>query len=210
MATSVPLRKLPAIDRGRDMPILWGNGRMLIGLVEVYDRTGDPKALETAKRLGDYFVATDPVYDKPENLHNVGGSYSDGFATCYFSCIEGLVALGRVTKDNRYLDEGSGSPSWRCRVDNFDGLHCHGRLCAVRGFADLYAPTGDRHWREAAERDWKIFMDRYRLPTGGVKEVLDTKCNRDEGCAECDWLRLNLSLWRLTGKGRYLDEAERS
>ena len=26
---------------------------------------------------------------------------------------------------------------------------------------------------------------------------------------ECDWLRLNLSLWRLTGRGRYLDEAER-
>jgi len=52
-------------------------------------------------------------------------------------------------------------------------------------------------------------MDRYRLPTGGVKEVLEKTCYRDEGCAECDWLRLNLSLGRLTGKGRYLDEAER-
>ena len=62
----------------------------------------------------------------------------------------------------------------------------------------------------AAECDWKIFMDRYRLPTGGVKEVLEKTCNRDEGCAECDWLRLNLLLWRLTGKGRYLDEAERA
>ena len=49
----------------------------------------------------------------------------------------------------------------------------------------------------------------YRLPTGGIKEMLDAKCNRDEGCTECDWLRLSLSLWRLTGKGRYLDEAER-
>jgi hypothetical protein len=80
---------LPEISRKRDMPILWGNGRLLIGLVEVYDRTGDQTALATARKLGDYFVATDPIYNKPENLQNVGGTYSDGFATCYFSCIEG-------------------------------------------------------------------------------------------------------------------------
>ena len=90
---------LPAIDRKRDMPILWGNGR----LVEVYDRTGDPTALALAKRLGDYFVTTDPIYNKAENIRNVGGSYADGFVTCYFSCIEGMVGLGRVTKDKRYL-----------------------------------------------------------------------------------------------------------
>ena len=134
------------------MPILWGNGRLLIGLMEVYDRTGDQQALATAKRLGDYFVATDPVYDKPENLRNVGGSYSDGFATCYFSCIEGFVALGRVTKDKRYLDEGQRIAELALSVDNFDGLHCHGRLCAVRGFADLYAVTRDHRLRVAADR----------------------------------------------------------
>jgi len=35
-------QQLPIIERGRDMPILWGNGRLLIGLVEVYDRSSDP------------------------------------------------------------------------------------------------------------------------------------------------------------------------
>ena len=200
---------LPEISRTRDMPILWGNGRMLIGLVEVYDRTGDRKVLETAKKLGDYFVTTDPVYDKAENLNSVGGTYSDGFATCYFSCIEGLVGLARVTQDDRYLDEAKRIAELAFSIDDFTGLHSHGRLCTVRGFADLYAATGAAHWRDAAERDWAIFMERYRLPTGGVKEVLNAKCNADEGCSVCDWLRLNLSLWRLTGEGRYLDEAER-
>ena len=201
---------LPAIERKRDMPILWGNGRLLIGLVEVYDRTGDTNALALAKRLGDYFVATDPVYDKAENIRSVGGSYADGFVTCYFSCIEGMVGLGRVTKDQRYLDEAERIAALAATVTNFDGLHSHGRLCAVRGFADLYALTGEQRWRDAAERDWHIFASRYLLPTGGVKEMLETKCVRDEGCAEADWLRLNLSLWRLTGEGRYLDAAERS
>ena len=163
-----------------------------------------------AKRLGDYFVATDPVYDKAENIRSVGGGYADGFVTCYFSCIEGLVGLGRVTKDQRYLEEAKRIAGLAATVTNFDGLHSHGRLCAVRGFADLYALTGEQRWRDAAERDWHIFADRYLLPTGGVKEMLETKCDRDEGCAEADWLRLNLSLWRLTGEGRYLDAAERS
>ena len=201
---------LPQIERGRDMPILWGNGRLLIGLVEVYDRTSDLSALALAKKLGDYFVATDPVYNKAENIRNVGGSYADGFVTCYFSCIEGMVGLGRVTKDQRYLDEAKRIAGLAAAVTNFDGIHSHGRLCAVRGFADLYALTGEQRWRDAAERDWQIFADRHLLPTGGVKEMLETNCVRDEGCAEADWLRLNLSLWRLTGEGRYLDAAERS
>ena len=201
-------QQLPAIDPKRDTPILWGNGRLLIGLVEVYQRTGDRKALTAAQKLGDYFIATDPVYNKIENL-GVGGAYSEGFVTCYFSCIEGLVALGCVTKDNRYVDEGKRIADLALTIKSFDGIHCHGRLTAVRAFADLYAATGDPHWRQAAERDWQTFMERYRLPTGGLKELLDRNCIRDEGCAQSDWLRLNLSLWRLTGRGRYLDEAER-
>jgi hypothetical protein len=203
-------QQLPKIERGRDMPILWGNGRLLIGLVEVYDRTGNTNALAPAKRLGDYFIVTDPVYNKAENIRTVGGGYADGFVTCYFSCIEGLAGLGRATSDWRYLDEAKRIAGLAASITNFDGLHSHGRLCAVRGFADLYALTGEQRWRDAAERDWQIFASRHLLPTGGVKEMLEPKCDRDEGCAEADWLRLNLSLWRLTGEGRYLDAAERS
>jgi DUF1680 family protein len=203
-------QQLPKIERGRDMPILWGNGRLLIGLVEVYDRTGNTNALVLAKRLGDYFIVTDPVYNKAENIRSVGGGYADGFVTCYFSCIEGLAGLGRVTLDWRYLDEAKRIAGLAATITNFDGLHSHGRLCAVRGFADIYALTGEQRWHDVAERDWHVFESHHLLPTGGVKEMLEPKCDRDEGCAEADWLRLNLSLWRLTGEGRYLDAAERS
>jgi DUF1680 family protein len=200
---------LPHINHDRDTAILWGNGRLLIGLIEVYERTGDAKALATARRLGDYFIATDAVFDKPEIIRRKPGGYSLNFETYYLSCIEGLVALGRVTGENRYWDEAKRIANLAMTVTDFDALHSHGRLCAVRGIADLYEATGDSRWREAFERDWAQFVKRYRLPTGGVKEVLEPACNRDEGCAESDWLRLNLSLWRLTGQGRYLDEAER-
>ena len=198
------------LERSRDMPLLWGNGRMLVGLVEVYEQTGDHQALEMAQRLGNYFIATDPIFNREENIRKIGGSYADGFVTCYFSCIEGLADLGGATGNQRFTEQAERIANLAVVSTNFDGLHSHGRLCAVRGFAELYAVTGKPCWLEAAERDWGIFSARYLLPTGGVKESLAPECRRDEGCAEADWLRLNLSLWRLTGEARFLDAAERS
>ncbi len=194
---------LPDIDRVRDFPILWGNGRLLVGLLEVYQRTGDRKVLQVAKRIGDYFVATDAVFNKAENLRYWH------FVSCYFASIEGLTALSCATKEKRYLDEAKRIAKLALMIDNFEGFHAHCRLSTLRGVADLYAATGEQHWLEAAEGNWKIFMDRYRLPTAGVKELLSAEWDLDEGSAVCDWLRLNLSLWRQTGDGRYLDEAER-
>jgi DUF1680 family protein len=197
------------IERTRDMPIFWGNGRLLVGLVEVFQQTGNPDALQTAKKIGDYLVAKGPALDKRENLTDIGGSLADGFATCYFSCIEGLVALGCAAGDDRYLNQAKRIAELAATVHQFENLHSHGRLTAMRGMADLYGATGERKWLDAVESDWDAFMSRHRLPTGGFKEVLNDTCEMDEGCSVVDWLRLNLALWRLTEKGRYLDEAER-
>lgn len=202
-------QNLPRIEHDRDKAILWGNGRLLIGLVEVYEQTGNKKALETARKLGEYFIATDSVYNKPENIARKPGGYHSNLEAYYLSCIEGLAALGSVTGEERHLDQGKRIAELALTVTNFDTVHSHGRLCAVRGFIKLFAVTQNPHWLKGAERDWKIFMNNHRLPIGGVKEVLQPSNVQDEGCSESDWLRLNLALWRWTGKGRYLDEAER-
>jgi hypothetical protein len=200
---------LPALERSSDMPLLWGNGRLLIGLVEAYESTGDPAVLKTAKKLGDYFVETDGVYCRKENLQSVGGRSADAFATCYFSCIEGLVALGRVTGEARYRREAERIAELALGETFFDDLHSHGRLSALRGIVALYELTGEAKWLQGAERDWTKVVERYLLPTGGITELFSRSAGRDEGCAVSDWLRLNLALWRMTGQGRYLDEAER-
>ena len=97
---------LPRMEFDRDKAILWGNGRLLIGLIEVYERTGDKKALETAKKLGEYFIVTDPVCNKPENMVRKPGGYYVNFETYYLSCIDGLAALGRVTEEDRLPRSG--------------------------------------------------------------------------------------------------------
>ena len=202
-------QKLPQFDRATDMPILWGNGRILIGLAEAFEETGDASALKAARKLGDYFVATDPLYCKTENLSKVGGEAADAFSTCYFSCIEGLVALARDTGDARYRTQAERISALTLSVQPAAPLHSHGRLSALRGVLALYELTGDRKWLDGVERDWRTFFERYRLATGGITEMLARGEARDEGCAVADWLRLNLGLWRATGQGRYLDEAER-
>jgi hypothetical protein len=43
------------ITIGKDLPILWGNGRLLIGLGEAYEAIKNPQALAAARALGDYY-----------------------------------------------------------------------------------------------------------------------------------------------------------
>ncbi|MGD0536713.1 MAG: beta-L-arabinofuranosidase domain-containing protein [Verrucomicrobiota bacterium] len=200
---------LPSLNRAFDMPILWGNGRLLIGLTEAYAETGNPAALAAARRLGDYFVATDTVYCRPENLQNVGGGFADAFSTCYFSCIEGLVALARETHDPRYRHQAERIAALAVALPSLGDQHSHGRLTTLRGLVDLAGLTGETRWLTAAENDWRTIFERYRLPTAGVSERLSRGDTRDEGCAVADWLRLNLVLWRATGWRACLDEAER-
>ena len=66
----------------------------------------------------------------------------------------------------------------------------------------LYLDRPMRRWREATEGG-------YVWPMGGVGERFHVSNVTDEGCSEADWLRLNLTLWRLTGQTRFLDMAER-
>jgi len=56
---------------------------------EVYERCWRSEALATAGKLGDYFIATDAVYDKPENIVRKPGGYWLNFETYYLSVSRG-------------------------------------------------------------------------------------------------------------------------
>jgi hypothetical protein len=59
------------------------------------------------------------------------------------------------------------------------------------------------------ETAWQQIMDSGDLlVTGGLPEAWSPNKKRTEGCAECDWLRLNLGLWHAAGNLKYLDMAE--
>jgi len=87
----------------------------------------------------------------------------------------------------------------------------HGGLTSLRGVMDLYKATGGERFLTQCETAWEsISRSKDALITGGVPEGWSPNNHRTEGCAEADWVRLNLALWKATDKRKYLETAERA
>jgi len=194
--------------RREDMALLWGNGRLLIGLVEHHRATGDARSLDAARRLGEFLVKIAPEMNSPR----VRGQFAEGaFAMgyiCWTQMIEGLTALHDVTRQSRYL---ALAREIAARLERKPGEHAHGFLTSLRGVLDLYDVTRERALLAQAENEWQAVVSSGNLFVAGtIPEAWKPKAVRTEGCAEADWLRLSLRLWRLTGKLQYLEAAERT
>ena len=192
----------------RDMPILWGNGRLLLALAERYRTTPNPQLLDMAKRIGDYIISTRPYFGLKENFTKVGGAYSSGYTTCYPSLIDGLAALGQISGEDRYYEEARFIARLSLLDSEFKNHHSHGRLSAYRGMLDLDRFTGQPEFLDIVRTNCETIVQDYMLPTGGITERFDRHDQRDEGCTEADWVRVNLLLWQMTGEMKYLDRAE--
>ncbi|MFP4499674.1 MAG: beta-L-arabinofuranosidase domain-containing protein [Candidatus Hydrogenedentota bacterium] len=195
------------INQDRDMPILWGNGRLLRAMAEQVMRVDNPELRASAIALGDYIRDTRPYYGKPENFEEVGGLLASGFTTCYPSLIDGLVALGVATDEERFLDEAHFIGQLSLDDQDLARRHSHGRLTAFRGMLELDMLRDARDFIPAIEKTVVAIQEEYALPTGGIPELFDTTYNRDEGCSEADWIWVQLLLWKATGNTQYLDRA---
>lgn len=188
------------------MALLWGNGRMLTGLVEAHRRRGDPETLAMARKLGVFFVSIAPRLntDAVEKAFS-GDQHAVGYI-CWTQILEALVGLHEFTRDDRHLDLAKAVAK---RVSMHPGQHSHGFLTSVRGMVDLYRATNEKMWIDRAVALWQNVIDSGNLlPHGCVPEAFKPMILRDEGCSEADWVRLNLSLWAATREPRYLDAAE--
>jgi DUF1680 family protein len=189
-----------------DLALLWGNGRLLVGLMEYYHLRRDPATLAAARRLGDFLAGIGPVFNSQKMADDFGAGHFATSYICWTQQTEGLAALYAETKDAKYRDLCSDISA---RMERRPGDHVHGYLCSVRGTLALYHATQDRTYLDrtvAASNDIQNSGD--ILITAGVPEAWSPKKRRTEGCAECDWLRLNLGLYRAMGDEKYLATAE--
>jgi len=189
-----------------DMALLWGNGRMLIGLMEYYRLGHRPETLAAARRLGDFLVRVAPrLNDEAVRRDYNGPKFAVGYI-CWTQNLEGLAALYRETKEDRYL---ALARELADRVDRHQSQHSHGYLTSVRGLVALYRVTGDARYLDQAQDEWKGVIDSGNLLLpGAVPEMFAPMMKRDEGCSEADWLRLSLDLWETTRNPVYLERAE--
>ena len=207
------------IDRSRRgdsrlmLPALWGNARILCGLVEAsraFPENHD--VLATAIKLGDFYVGVVPRFTDPARMleYTNGTSYASGYITCWFPAMEGLVKLSVLTGDQKYLEAAKTISKFYQSLDRIPLDHSHGMLCCQVSLLLLFEATKDASYRERVEKRWDdLVHGGYISPAGGILEKCRVADGRDEGCAEADWLRLNLELGRVTHKSRYWDMAER-
>jgi len=195
---------------GPHMALLWGNGRLLVGLMKYYRMYHQSDVLAAARKLGDFLIRTADNCIKPEVVERLKDKGYMGYI-CFTQLMEGLVLLWDETKDERYLQTASNvypllPPPGK--------QHSHGYLNTLLGTLMLYDRTGK-------PEQLKFVTDRYNeliaspeyLVTGGVPEYFGTigveKKARDEGCAEADFIMLSLNLWKTTGETGYLEKSER-
>jgi DUF1680 family protein len=191
-----------------DLALLWGNGRLLIGLLEYLEFKSSPDAFASAMRLGDFFLRLGPLMNSDVMRDRFDAGHFATSYICWTQTIEGLVALYRATHSQPYLELAQQIATYTTLRP---GEHAHGYLTSLRGIAELYKVTRDPELLASVESNWQqVFSSRNMLATGGVPERWIPQMRRTEGCAEADWIRLSLQLWSLTGNKAYLEAAERA
>ncbi len=192
----------------RDLALLWGNGRLLVGLLEYYRLAPKAPVLAACKRLGDWLVRIGPLMLSDEIRAAFGAQHFASSYICWMQQTEGLANLYRATKDERYRKLAE---QIAAVIERRPGDHVHGYLTSLRGVMDLYRATGDARFLAQCEAAWAdVAASKDALITGGVPEGWSPNNHRTEGCAEADWVRLSLALWQATGKPKYLEAAEQA
>jgi hypothetical protein len=202
------LRYTAAEIGGLHMAQLWGNGRLLLGLVQHHAATGDPASLTGARRLADFLTGVAAQTSDPTVVSRMVDQGAMGII-CFTQLNEPLVLLARLSGETRYLDEAR---KIGATLGPRGTQHAHGYLTTARGMVALAEATGDAALLgqvEALYQDLAASPDLLYLGGapeffGGAREPL-----RDEGCAVADFLRLSLMLHRATGEVAYLERAER-
>jgi DUF1680 family protein len=191
-----------------DMALLWGNGRLLVGLLEYYRLKPSQPVLAASKRIGDFLVRVSPLMLSKEIRDAFGAQHFASSYICWTQQTEGLALLYQATKDERYRELAT---SIAAVIERRPGDHVHGYLTSLRGVMDLYATTKDAKLLQQCETAWQnITASRDLLLTGGVPEGWSPNNHRTEGCGEADWVRLNLALAQATGDVKYSAAAERA
>ncbi len=187
------------------MALLWGNGRLLVGLLEYNSAKPSDKVLDASRRLGDFLLKVFDACAKPEVIERLRGKAANGFI-CFTQFNEGLELLARATGDGKYRDAAAKMLSL---LEPPGDQHTHGYLTTLRGHMMVYESTHDKAQLDAVVARYREIIDMGAVKTnGGVLEYFKKDYNRDEGCSEADFVRLSLQLWRATGQDEYLNRAE--
>ncbi|HPP58982.1 MAG TPA: glycoside hydrolase family 127 protein [Candidatus Hydrogenedens sp.] len=192
---------------GREhMALLWGNGRLLVGLISYYQTKNEPAILDACKKMGDFFIKIFDECSQPEVIQRLVNQGANGFI-CFTQWSEGLELLARASGDMKYRETAK---KMEPLLQPPQKQHSHGYITTLRGDMLIWETTHDTDILARNEKRFAQLVEEGWIQTnGGVAEYFDKTYPRDEGCSEADFLRWCLQLFKATGKETYLEYAER-
>lgn len=208
---------------------VWVHKYDLIGLLTYYQYTGNPAALEGARKIGDLLLAT---FGPGKKSLLAAGTHVGMAAT---SSLEPVVLLYRFTGDPRYLDfargivrawDEPGGPKILATLTTEKSVlrtanaKAYEMLSNLVGLCELARATGDRSYLAPAVNAWEDIVANHLYLTGTASQgehfhephqlPNQPGANIGETCVTVTWVQLNAQLLRLTGAARYANELERA
>ena len=205
---------------------VWTHKYDLIGLLTVYQYTGNAQALAAARRIGDLLIQT----FGPNRRDIIRAGEHVGMAAT--SVLEGVVLLYRATGDPRYLDfahyivQAYDQPNGPKIVASLTSTHsvaktanrkAYEMMSNLVGLCELYRVTGERRLLDACIFAHDDIVANQMYLTGGTSLAehfqdphhLPNAGNVSENCAQVTWMQLAIQLLRFTGEPKYADTIER-
>ena len=212
--------------------------KILKGLLDCYQVTGDQKALAVARGMGQWvYRRLKPIPEATlEKMWNryIAGEYG-GINTV-------MARLNAATDDERFTElarlfdnlaffyGGAERPHGLARnVDTIRGRHSNQHVPQIIGALRIYGQTGDADYYRIAENFWNLSYHSYTYSIGGVAGARDpnnAECytaepdhlfakgfsegGQNETCATYNLLKLTRDLFMYHPHGRYLDYYEQA
>ncbi len=212
--------------------------KILAGLMDVYEVTGNKKALEIVTNMGDWVYAR--LSKLPEDtLIKMWNTYIAGE---YGGMNDAMARLYLITNNSKYLKTAQLFDNVRVffgdtahtgglakNVDLFRGLHANQHIPQIVGSIVMYSATKDPAYFRIADNFWYKAVNDYMYSIGGVagaRNPANAECftsqpatlyengfsegGQNETCATYNMLKLTGDLFLFEPKASLMDYYERA
>ena len=211
--------------------------KILAGLMDIYEVSGNKKALAIARGMGDWVHAR--LSQLPtRTLISMWNSYIAGE---FGGMNEAMARLSRLSGDSRYLEtaklfdnirvffgDAEHSHGLAKNVDMFRGLHANQHIPQIMGALEVYRDSAEPEYYHIADNFWDMATNDYAYSIGGVagaSNPANAECftcepaslyengfsagGQNETCATYNMLKLTRSLFLYDQRAELMDYYER-
>ena len=213
------LGPFPQRDRLRGNWDLWGHYHCMQALLYWHITTGDAKALECCRRMGDlicniFLDGKMRIYDAGSHEMNMAIIHSLGWLYRITGEPEYRQMVMEIAKDweraGDYARAGlSGKEFYESPRPRWESLH------DLQGLLELFLITGDANYRESFKHHWRSIArwdlrNTYGFSSGEQATGNPYSPTAIETCCTVAWMALTMDMLRLTGDSRVADVFEMS